>query len=169
MEDKLETKLERSRAIVRKYMYWSMGAGLIPFPYVDLAAVTGVQLKMLADLADHYSIPFSKHRAKEIVAALLGATLPAPIAASALGSAVKMVPLVGGIIGGVSVPLLCGATAYAVGTVFIQHFESGGTFLNFDPTKVKEHFQQEFEKGKLAAQELVGKKGEKAHEEAVAT
>src|SRR5262249_16062257 len=144
--------------IVRKYMYWSMGAGLIPLPYVDIAAVTGVQIKMLADLASHYGIPFSKNRGKEIVAALIGGTLPGPIAGSMLGSAVKMVPVVGPIVGGVSVPLLSGATTYAVGKVFIQHFESGGTFLDFDPTKVKEHFQEEFEKGKVAAQEFINKK-----------
>lgn len=154
----MEEQLERSKGIVRKYMYWSMGAGLIPLPYVDIAAITGVQIKMLADLASHYGIPFSKNRVKEIVAALIGATLPGPIAGSVVGSAVKMVPVVGPIVGGVSVPLLAGATTYAVGRVFIQHFESGGTFLDFDPVKVKEHFRQEFEKGKIAAQEFVGKK-----------
>lgn len=162
----MESKLERSRAIVRKYMYWSMGAGFIPVPYVDIAAVTGVQIKMLADLSQHYGIPFAKNRAKEIVAALIGGALPGPIAASAVGSAVKMVPVVGPIIGGVSVPILSGATTYAVGTVFIQHFESGGTFLDFDPDKVKEHFRADFEKGKLAAQEFAGKKPEEAPVEA---
>ena len=154
----MDDKLDRSKAIVKKYMYWSMGAGLIPLPLVDIAAVTGVQLKMLADLSKHYGIAFSRNRAKEIVAALIGATLPGPIAGSALGSAVKMVPVAGPIIGGLSVPLLSGATTYAVGAVFIQHFESGGTFLNFDPTEVKEYFKQEFEKGKTAAQEFVGRK-----------
>jgi uncharacterized protein (DUF697 family) len=151
-------KLDRSKAIVRKYMYWSMGAGLIPVPYADMAAVTGVQIKMLADLAKHYEIPFSKNKVKEIVAALIGGALPGPIAGSMLGSAVKMVPVVGPIIGGVSVPLLSGATTYAVGNVFIRHFESGGNFIDFEPAKVKDEFKQEFEKGKTAAQEFVGKK-----------
>lgn len=154
----MDERLERSRGIVRKYMYWSMGAGLIPVPYADIAAVTGVQLKMLADLAGHYDIPFKRNMVKETVAALIGGALPGPIAGSLLGSAVKMVPVVGPIVGGVSVPLLSGATTYAVGTVFIQHFESGGTFLDFDPVKVKDHFRQEFEKGKAAAQEFVGNK-----------
>jgi uncharacterized protein (DUF697 family) len=154
----MSEKLDRSKAIVRKYMYWSMGAGLIPVPYADMAAVTGVQIKMLADLAKHYEIPFAKNKVKEIVAALIGGALPGPIAGSMLGSAVKMVPVVGPIIGGVSVPLLAGATTYAVGTVFVHHFESGGNFIDFEPAKVKEDFKHEFEKGKNAAQEFVGKK-----------
>jgi signal transduction histidine kinase len=31
-----------------------------------------------------------------------------------------------------------------VGRVFTQHFASGGTFLDFDPAEVREHFRQEF-------------------------
>jgi len=31
-----------------------------------------------------------------------------------------------------------GAYAWALGKVFIQHFQSGGTFLDFDAEKVKE-------------------------------
>jgi uncharacterized protein (DUF697 family) len=62
-----------------------------------------------------------------------------------------MIPVAGTIIGGVSVPLLAGATTFAVGRVFIQHFETGGTFLDFDVDKMKNYFQQEFEKGKVEA------------------
>ena len=154
----METKLGKSGSIVRKYMYWSMGAGFIPLPYVDIAAVTGVQLKMLADLAKHYDVPFAKNRVKEIIAALIGGALPGPLAGSMLGSAAKMVPVVGPILGGVSVPLLSGATTYAVGKVFTQHFETGGTFLDFDAAKMKAHFQEEFEKGKAQAAEFAGEK-----------
>jgi hypothetical protein len=32
--------------------------------------------------------------------------------------------------------------------VFIQHFESGGTFLDLDPDKVREYFKAQFEEGR---------------------
>jgi len=51
-------------------------------------------------------------------------------------------------------PAVAGASTYAVGQVFIQHFESGGTFLDFDPEKVKGYFAEQFEKGKLAVGDL---------------
>jgi hypothetical protein len=35
-----------------------------------------------------------------------------------------------------------------MGKVFIQHFESGGTFLTFDPQQVRDYYAQQFEKGK---------------------
>ena len=44
-----------------------------------------------------------------------------------------------------------GATTYAVGKVFIEHFESGGTFLDFDPEKMRDHFQELYEEGKQLA------------------
>jgi hypothetical protein len=48
--------------------------------------------------------------------------------------------------------IFCGASTYAVGKIFVRHFESGGTFLNFNPEQVKEAFQKEFDDGsKLAA------------------
>jgi len=156
----VEDKLEKSRSTVRKYMYWSIGAGFIPVPFLDFAAITGVQVKMLADTGKIYDIPFSRNRVKNLVAALIGGALPGPLAFGAFGSTVKMVPIVGPIFGGISVPLMAGATTYAVGTVFIQHFESGGTFLDFDPEKMKDHFRREFEKGKTVAQEMTGKKSD---------
>jgi hypothetical protein len=45
-------------------------------------------------------------------------------------------------------PAFGAAATYAVGQVFIQHFESGGTFLDFDPDKVREHFRQEFDRAR---------------------
>ena len=56
MSDQIETPVVEapsvaSKKIVRNYMWWSMGAGLIPVPLVDMAAVTGVQLKMVADIS----------------------------------------------------------------------------------------------------------------------
>jgi len=38
-----------------------------------------------------------------------------------------------------------------VGKVFVQHFESGGTFLSFDPEKVRSHFEEELKMGKAVA------------------
>lgn len=42
---------ERSEAIIRHHVLLAAGAGLIPLPLVDLAAVTGIQVRMLMELA----------------------------------------------------------------------------------------------------------------------
>jgi hypothetical protein len=57
----------------------------------------------------------------------------------------------------------CGASAWALGKVFIRHFESGGTLLNFDPEGAKEHFKEQFEEGRKMASTM--KTEEKAEAE----
>jgi membrane protein YqaA with SNARE-associated domain len=44
--------------------------------------------------------------------------------------------------------LLGGATTYAIGSVFAQHFESGGTLLDFDAKKMRSYFSNKLAEGK---------------------
>ena len=48
--------------------------------------------------------------------------------------------MAGTIASGVSTAVFAGASTFAVGKVFIEHFESGGTFLTFDPERVLEYY-----------------------------
>jgi len=148
------SKLDSANDLVKKWMWWTMGAGLIPVPFVDLAAVTGVQLKMLSDLSKLYEVKFSENKGKAIISALLGSIVPNSLAGGGVGSILKMVPLVGTFLGGISMALFSGAATYAIGKSFIQHFESGGTFLDFDPVKVKGYFNKQFEEGQVIAREM---------------
>ncbi len=161
IENEVHSSLELSNDLVKKYMWWSMGAGLIPVPLVDIAAVSAVQLKMIKDMSDIYGVKFSENKGKSILSALLGSILPNSLARGGVGSLLKMLPVVGTIMGGVSMSLFSGASTYAVGKAFVQHFESGGTFLDFDPVKVKEYFFSKFEEGKEIAKEMDEKKAKK--------
>ncbi|MCP4352176.1 MAG: DUF697 domain-containing protein [Desulfobacterales bacterium] len=138
---------------VRNHVIGSMGVGLIPVPVVDLVALTGVQLNMLRKLAKSYNVPFSKDKVKNILASLIGGTVPVTFS-STLASLVKSIPIVGQTTGALSMPILAGATTYAVGKVFTQHFASGGTFLNFNPEEVKEYYAQMFKEGEKIASDL---------------
>jgi uncharacterized protein (DUF697 family) len=131
-----------ARKIVDGYMKWAAAGGLIPVPYLDLAAVAAVQYKMLSKLADLYEMPFREERTKSIVSSLLGGAVPADLAWGPLGSALKVIPVIGYAVNIIAMPIFAGAATYAVGRVFIQHFESGGTFLTFDPAAVKEYFAE---------------------------
>lgn len=147
-DDELTVRLETANELIRKYSTISMGAGLIPVPFVDMVALTGIQLKMLHHLAELYDISFSKELAKSLVASLLGGVISTQTAMETVMSLSKLIPVGGLVTGMVTMSLFGGAATYAVGKVFIQHFESGGTFLDLDPTKVREYFAAEFEKGK---------------------
>jgi uncharacterized protein (DUF697 family) len=148
------TNEQKSVQVVKKYMLWSLGAGLIPVPLLDLATVTGVQLKMVSEISKVYGVEFKENRAKNIVSALFTSISANTFAYGTVGSAIKSIPLVGTLVGSVTMPFFSGAFAYALGTVFINHFEKGGTFLDFDSEKVKTHFSEMFRKGKKVATDL---------------
>lgn len=156
-EDTTAKRVEESNKLVMSYMYWSMGAGLIPLPIVDMTVVSSVQLKMIADLAKKYDAKFSENTGKAVIGALLGSIVPQAMASGAAASVLKMVPIIGTITGTLSMALFSGAATYAIGSAFIRHFEAGGTLLDVDATKMREYFQSKFKEGQDLAKDL-GKK-----------
>jgi uncharacterized protein (DUF697 family) len=153
----VEDELREIKAakIVRKYMLWSMGAGIIPVPLIDIGISSGVQLKMLGALSRHYQIPFYKNVGKSAIATLLGFITANSLRGSVVTSFLKAIPGVG-LLGTVSMPIYSGALTYAIGKTFVLHFESGGTFLTFKPYKVKEHFKKLYQEGQNLAANLKG-------------
>lgn len=139
----MSDKDQLATEISKKYALYAAGAGLIPIPVVDWAAITGIQLKMLADLGSLYGVPFEADRVRPIVSALLGGWASERLGYGIGGSMLKSVPVIGTALGVLSVPAFGAAITYAVAKVFIQHFASGGTFLDFDPDKVRTYFQSE--------------------------
>ena len=142
-----ESRNEQAMVLVNSYVPWSACAGLLPLPMVDMAALVAVQLRMLSKLSDMYNIPFMENGAKSIVSALLGTVISTNLGGS-LGSLAKAIPFIGSIVGVAVVPGMYSAATYAIGRVFVSHFEAGGTFLDFDPKKTRAFFIAEFEKAK---------------------
>lgn len=143
----METKINRADRIVKNYMLGALAVGIVPLPIVDLAALSAIQLKMLHSLARLYDIEFSEHMGKSLLSAVLGSSVPLSFSRN-LGGLVRFIPFYGQVTAMLSVSLFGGASTYGIGKVFIQHFESGGTFLSFDPKKVKAYYFKQFERGK---------------------
>lgn len=134
-------------AVVESHLPWAAGAGMLPLPGVDVALIIGVQLRMLAKLSEVYGVPFKEQAAKSMVATLMSTVLQNSLAGS-LALAFKFTPVLGPLIGIAVLPAVAAAGTFALGKVFITHFEAGGTFLEFDPKRVSGHFQTEFEKAR---------------------
>jgi uncharacterized protein (DUF697 family) len=132
---------------IAKHVTASVGAGFIPVPIVDFAAVTAVQVDMVYRLCKIYGVDFSKEAARTAIVTLIGASLPG-LQARFLSSGLKLIPGVGTILGMVATPTVSGAATYAVGRVFVQHLETGGSLLNFDASKMKEQFERALQQGK---------------------
>ena len=69
-------------------------------------------------------------------------------ASSGVGAAsvLKSVPVLGTIAASCVMPALSAGATYAIGKAFIQHFESGGTLLDFNPPDYREFIKAQKEK-----------------------
>ena len=106
-----------------------------------MAAVTALQIKMLAEVARHYDQKFEADRVRPILASLIGGVASTSLGYGVGNHLLKGVPLVGPALGVLSMPAMAAAVTWAVGKVFMQHFASGGTLLDFDPEKTRTHFE----------------------------
>lgn len=136
-------KQQEALQLVRQYMLWSAGAGLVPIPFFDVLAVMAFQSRMLKRLCALYGLNYSEQRAKSVVTSLIGGIHAGLIA----GSMIRLIPIVG-LVSLAAIPAASGALTYAVGKVFIQHFECGGTFLDFNPAKVRKYFAAQYQEGR---------------------
>jgi uncharacterized protein (DUF697 family) len=143
--------------IVKKNMLWSGGAGLIPMPLVEFVAVSGLQVKLIKELSEYYDVPFKQELAKSIVISLVGSLGGAKLAHMFAASSIRVIPFVGHAISALSLPAMSAGLSYAIGKIFIAHFEAGGTLLSFDTNKAKTQFKEFYEQGVKKAVNLKDK------------
>lgn len=146
------TKKARADKLIKDYAYGSSLTGFIPIPFADTVALVGVQRLMIYKLSKIYGIPYSKELAKVFISTLMGG-LTARAASPLLGSAVKLIPGIGSLAGGTAMAVMGSSSTYAIGKVFQQHFDTGGTLDNFNPETAEETLQQELENGITIATE----------------
>ena len=146
----MDEKTINTDKIIRNHIVWSMGAGLIPVPIADFFAVSAIQLDMVRQMCKIYEVDFKETEGKAVISSLTGSGL-ARLGARA---AIKFIPGIGTVMGGVTMAALSGASTYALGEVFKKHFETGGTFLDFDTERLSKMYREKFEKGKKVAEEI---------------
>lgn len=145
-EEQRDAKVKK---LIKRYAAVSGGLGFIPVPVLDVASISSAQYAMIRDIAEIYGYESTKERTRVIASSILGGSLPTVLAAAGGGSLVKSIPFVGTIAGAVLVPALASAVTIALGRVFSQHFETGGTLLDIDADKLRAHFKAELEAAKL--------------------
>ncbi|MFC4159115.1 YcjF family protein [Chitinimonas lacunae] len=148
----LDERIAATSSTIETHSLVALTVGLIPVPGVDVLALSGVQLNLLRKLGNFYGLSLTDQLGKKLIGAVLGAYAPVAIAAP-VASVLKIVPFVGQLAGAAAVSITAGAATYALGKVFVQHFESGGTFLDFDPRSVSSHFSKAFAEGKQFVRE----------------
>lgn len=146
--------------VIRSSVYASMGIGIVPLPLFNVAAVTASNLVLARKLSELYGVEFKEGIAKKIITAVVGAgagTLATPLIESVVG----LVPVIGWplVIG--TKPALNGMTTYAIGRMFVTHFEREGSFLSANMDAMKENFKAAFKNSReWLGSAISGKKAE---------
>jgi len=149
MSDTNNDTSTQAAKIVRKHMYGSIASGVLPIPLLDIGILTAIQLRMVRSLAKLYEIDFAEQRAKAIISSFAGLGLVATA-----GGVLRMIlPGAARALFGIGSLALPPAATYAVGQLFIKHFESGGTIWTFDETKAKDDYEEELETGKKVVEQ----------------
>lgn len=133
----VENRSAVANIIVDKYTKWSFGTGLIPIPAVDLVALTGIQIKMISEIAKVYGQSYSENKIRGTVSAVIGGSFPQTLGGAGLSSFLKAVPVIGTLSALAFMPVVSAASTNAVGTTFIRHFENGGTLLDLNLASIK--------------------------------
>lgn len=156
----LETRKIKVAEAIKRNMLWSAGAGILPVPALELVAITTVELKLVKELADIYGVDYRRDLAKAAIFSLIGSLGSVTLGKMLAYSSLKSIPVLGYAFAVASVPILSAAVTYAIGRIFEAHFETGGTLLDFDASRVREYFRTEFSNGmKVAAETIVPKSG----------
>jgi uncharacterized protein (DUF697 family) len=119
-------------SIVQRYVLISAGAGLITVPVLDVTALAGIHIALIKAITEHYGQQFSEHAARNILIALGASLIPGAFGSMLGRRALRALPYVTPVLGLASMSAFSAFVSYALGTVFVRHFEAGGTLDTFD-------------------------------------
>jgi len=137
----IDIRTKKAKQLIRNHALISNGIGLIPLPFLDLVTISGNQMIMLTRLAKLYKVPVKKDLMKSLISIVIY-ELSAIGTYTIFSSLFKSVPFVGTLMGGFAASVHATIATFIMGSLFVQHFEAGGTFLDFEPQKVKDFFKE---------------------------
>lgn len=124
-------RAEEAQEIIKSAQRWSFAVGLCPLPWVDVAAITYIQVEMIERLCSLYAVPYRETRAKALRTAVVGALLPTAVGANVARAAARHVPGIGPMIAALSLPTSLAGSTTIIGKLAAEHFAAGGDLADF--------------------------------------
>ena len=143
--------LDQVSEIISSAVKWAALGAVVPLPIVDMFAIGAVQLQMVRRLSKVYGYDESDKTLQALITALLGTMAPVYLNSALLGSSLKLAGpfgTTGSLMASAGISVFAAASTYAIGKIFVRHFEKGGTVKNFNVDDVKEDLKQEFDSAK---------------------
>jgi uncharacterized protein (DUF697 family) len=119
----------RALRIVDRYAVYSAVGGIVPLPLVNVAGITGLIVRMVKVLADHYGVAFEKDRARAIVVGFVAGVMPSGLGSIASSTLTYLMPH--SALAGLAVSsVTAAACTRSIGRIFVEHFENGATLAD---------------------------------------
>lgn len=135
------TARRRARAlrIVDRYVVYSAVGGIVPLPLVNVASITGLIVRMVKVLSDHYGVAFEKDRARAIVVGFVAGAMPSGLGSVASSTLTYLMPH--SALAGLAVSsVTAAACTRSIGRIFVEHFENGAALADLRVVdSVEEH------------------------------
>jgi uncharacterized protein (DUF697 family) len=125
------TARRRARAlrIVDRYVVYSAVGGIVPLPLVNVASITGLIVRMVKVLSDHYGVAFEKDRARAIVVGFVAGAMPSGLGSVASSTLTYLMPH--SALAGLAVSsATAAACTRSIGRIFVEHFENGAALAD---------------------------------------
>lgn len=150
---------EGGNDIVKRYTLISAGIGLVPSAIINSVGIAALEVAMIDELAKNYSHDFpTKLASSKVFISLIGSIGPIYFANKSK-SAISAVPFVGQLLSSSIYSLTGAISVYAVGKIFQQHFESGGTLLSKENSYIRKLFKQRSREGYDEVPKLIASTG----------
>jgi uncharacterized protein (DUF697 family)/predicted GTPase len=130
-----DVHLRHAIPVIVGYSTLAASAGAIPIPFVDLAIIPGIQVRMAQQLSELYGQPMTTDRFKEIAAAVGVGLVTRQLARQAT----KFIPVVGSAVGAA----VGGASTYALGRALCYYFQAVCEGHVPDAASLKAYYQKQ--------------------------
>jgi uncharacterized protein (DUF697 family) len=142
----------KAESLIKNHVMAAGALSVVPLPLLDIAAIVVVQMRMIKKLATMYGKSFSESPVRNTIAGLAGGIVGHGAGVFTALSLAKVIPGVGWVLGMVSMPVVVGASTYAIGRVYLRHFEEGGSIYDISVENAKSYYNEQLEKGKAIAE-----------------
>jgi uncharacterized protein (DUF697 family) len=115
-----------AHSIVDRHVAYAAVGGVCPVPLLSVAGVTAVVVRMIKQLSSIYEVPFERDRMRSLVIGLVGGAAPTGLGATA-SSTLAVVAPGPGLVGLAVSAVTAGALTRAIGMVFLENLEAGGS------------------------------------------
>lgn len=144
----------RSERIIGNFAIGSLSAFLVPTLLGEWVLLPAIQLALIHKLCKLYGQKFVVNAAKAKIGVFLSWLLVLSTADS-FGLILRHIPMIGMNWRRISTALIGSASTYAIGKVFVLHFESGGTLLSLDPEKLQNYYFEQLEMARNKHKQLL--------------